>query len=70
MFNSEFKLFEEREYNVIAIGKRSVWFVKAFLLRNYKTFIYKKKSRNRNTRIKIFWFFFKDMKNEYNIESR
>ena len=70
MFDGESKLFEERKDYIIATEKNGVWFVKAFLLRNKKTVIYKKESKNRNTESKLIWSFFKDMENESNIKSR
>jgi len=70
MFNSESELFEKRGDNVISIEEKSAWFIKALFLRNEKTIICKRESRNRNTKIKIFWSFLKDMKDRSNIESR
>ena len=70
MFNSESELFEKRKENVIATDEKSIWFIKALLLRNEITVIYKRESKNRNIRIKIFWLFLKDMKNRCNIENR
>jgi len=67
MFNSKSELFEKRGDNVVATEERSTWFIKALFLRNEKTIIYKRESRNRNAKIK---FFLKDMKDKCNIKSR
>lgn len=50
MFDGESKLFKKRGNYVVATEKNSVHFVEALLLRNKKTIIHKRESRNRNTR--------------------
>jgi len=55
MFDGESKLFKKRGNYVVATEKNSVHFVEALLLRNKKTIIHKRESRNRNTRSKNIW---------------